>query len=229
VTIWGRLLAYGVALGANRAAAASLTIGPDDPEHAWSRESGRWRQVHIRYPRRFGAGEAPGHVLLIGIVKLVLWGVVAFVVLPLVITLGWRALHDVTAHDHGGAPLAVVMLLLAVPVAGGVYVAARLVDAGCRTWRGAADLRHTSVVEGPVVKLHDGWFAVDDGHSPELIALRAPAGHAPTLGQGVQVRYRPRLRHVEEITSPPRLDAAPSKEPNDATVQTSSPDIGTKR
>ena len=24
------------------------------------------------------------------------------------------------------------------------------------------------------MKLHDGWFAVDDGHSPELIALRAP-------------------------------------------------------
>jgi hypothetical protein len=145
-----------------------------------------------------------------------------------VITLGWRVLHDVTAHDHGAAPLALVLLVLAVPVAGGVYVVTRLVDAACRTWRGAADLRHTGVVEGAVVQVHDGWFAVDDGRASELIALRAPAAHAPSIGERVRVRYRPRLRHVEEITSPPRPGAAPNKESTDATVQAPPPNVGTE-
>jgi hypothetical protein len=216
VTIWGRALAYGVALGANRASTAALPIGPDDPDHAWSREGGTWRRLPVRYPRRFGAGQPPRTVFLNGLGRLVLWLVVAVVVLPIVVTLLWRVSHDVVTHDSSLAVLAVFAAFIAIPTFMAVYVALRVVDGAVRVWRGARDLRHTAVVDGAVVKIHDGSFAVDDGRASELVAMRAPTGTAPRLGQHVHVQFTPELHHVEHVTA---------KEPHDGIVQTASADV----
>ena len=81
VVIWGRALAYGVALGVNRASTARC---PSDPTTPTTREP-RGRDlaaVRVRYPWRFGAGEALGPVLLNGLGRLVLWLAVAAIVLP---------------------------------------------------------------------------------------------------------------------------------------------------
>jgi Predicted membrane protein (DUF2207) len=217
VAIWGRALAYGVALGANRASTAALPIGPDDPAHAWSREGGTWRRVRVRYPHRFGAGEAPRRVLLNGLGRLVLWLAAAAIVMSIVVTLLWRVSHDVVTHDSGLAVLAVFAAFIAVPTFMAVYVATRVLDGALRVWRGARDLRHTAVVEGSVVKVHDGAFAVDDGRASELVAMRAPTGGpAPRLGQHVLVQFTPALHHVEHLTI---------KESQDGLVQTATADV----
>ncbi len=216
VAIWGRALAYGVALGVNRASTAALPIGPDDPDHAWSREGGTWRRVRVRYPRRFGAGQAPRTVFLNGLGRLVLWLVAAVIVLPLVVTLLWRVSHDVVTRDSGLAVLAVFAVFIAVPTFMAVYVALRVVDGAVRVWRGAHDLRHTAVVEGSVVKVHDGAFAVDDGRASELVAMRISTGPGPGLGQHVLVQFTPELHHVEHVTV---------KETHDGVVQTAFADV----
>jgi hypothetical protein len=79
------------------------------------------------------------------------------------------------------------------------------------------------VIEGPVVKVYDRSFAVDDGSSSELVALRAPDGHVPRFGESVQVEVTPALHHVEKIS------VVPTKEPNDGIVQTTSADVDGQR
>jgi hypothetical protein len=219
VVIWGRTLAYGVALGANRASAAALPIGPDDPDHAWSRASGTWRRLPVTYPRRFGAGEPPRRILLNGLGRLVLWVAVGVIVLPIVVTLLWRVSHDVVTHDGDLAVLVVVAAFVAIPTCMAVYVVVRVIDGAVRVWRGARDLHHTMLIDGSVVKVYRGSFAVDDGRARELVALRAPAGQEPRLGQHVQVLFTPALHHVEQVTQ---------EEPHDGIVQTATADVDGK-
>jgi hypothetical protein len=224
VVIWGRALAYAVALGTNRAATAALPIGPDDPDHAWSRTSGTWRRLRVRYPRRFGAGEVPRRVLVNGLGRLVLWLVVAVIVLPFVVTLLWRVAHDVLSHEGDLAVLAVFAAFVAIPTCMGIYVVVRVVDGAVRVWRGARDLHRTTVIEGPVVKVYDGAFAIDDGSTSELVALRAPDGQEPRFADRVRAEVTPALHHVDNIT------VLPTKEPTDGIVQeTTSPDADGER
>jgi hypothetical protein len=170
----------------------------------------------VRYPRRFGAGQAPRAVFLNGLARLVLWVAVAVVVLPFVVTLLWRVSHDVVTHDGSLAVLAVFAAFVTIPAVMAVYIALRVVDGAIRVWRGARDLRHTEVVEGAVVKVHDGAFAVDDGQASEIVAMHTATGPPPQLGQHVQVQFTPELHHVEHITV---------KESHDGIVQTASADV----
>jgi hypothetical protein len=198
--VWDRLLAYGVALGVARAAAVALPIGPGDPAWAWSRASGEWRHVRIRYPEQGGAGGRAGQVLLGGIGRLLFWGVIGFVVLPVVVGIVWRVAHDVRT-DGGLALLALLALFVAVPTVIGIYVAVRLVDGALRVWRGGFDLWHTASTEGTVVKVHGGCIAVDDGHATVLEALPVGTRPVPHLGDRIRVTFTPKLHHVETITT----------------------------
>src|SRR5207237_10501371 len=67
VAIWQRYLSYGAALGVARAAVAALPMGSESDDEAWSKQSGRWRLVHITY-RNWppGWGRAPRQVVWSG-------------------------------------------------------------------------------------------------------------------------------------------------------------------
>ena len=199
VVIWGRNLSYGVALGICHAAEVALPVGPDDPNAAWSREGGTWRHVRIEYPHRFGAGSAPGGVLVGGLARLLFWGAIGFVALPVSVDYAWNAVRDVTSKVSGIVELGVIVLLTFVPAVIAVYVLVKLLDGAVRTWRGAADLRRTTTVEGSVIKIHEHCFAVDDGHGNELTALPAGVLQPPGVGTRVRVTYTPRLHHVTRI------------------------------
>jgi hypothetical protein len=210
VAIWGRNLAYGVALGVCHDAEVALPVGPDDPKMAWSREGGTWRHVGIEYRHRFGAGRAPGGVFAGGLARLLFWGAIGFIVLPVIVSWLWHAVHDVTSNASGLAEVGIIVLFTFIPAVIGVYVAVQIVDGAVRTWRGAADLRHTATVEGPVVKVHDGQFAVDDGHHAELVALPAGALPMPGVGTRVRVTYTPHLHHVTHLELAAAATPAPS-------------------
>jgi Predicted membrane protein (DUF2207) C-terminal domain len=214
VAVWGRTLAYGLALGANRAAAAALPIGPDDPVHAWSRERGTWRQLRIRYPRRFGAGDPPRQVLTNGVLRLLGWGVVGFIALPIALQVLWDVLPDATKNDGDLAVLGITLVFLAIPAIAAVYVGVRIVDGAVRTWRGAYDVRHAATVVGVVVKVHEGWFAVDDGTADQLDAMHGASAPAVDIGERVRVMFTPTLHHVDDVS---RVE--PEKERSDGLVQ----------
>ncbi len=139
-------------------------------------------------------------MLLGGIARLLFWGVIGFVVVPIVVEVVWRIVGDART-DGGIALLALLLAFAVVPTAMGVYVAARIVDGALRTWRGAYDLGHRETTEGAVVKVHDSCVAVDDGRARELVALPVRALPVPHQGDRVRVTFTPKLHHVQAITA----------------------------
>jgi hypothetical protein len=207
VAIWNRLLAYGAAIGVARGALDGIALEVEDPDVAWSRRDGHWRQVRVEYPTRFGYGERPLLVLGGGLVRLAFWGAIGFVVLPVVIDLLWDVLSDAfDGEGLGGAFAGVVVTLAIVFGLVGAYLVVRIAEGAIRTFRGLADLRATDTVTGEVVKQHDtekhAWFAVDPGGVDEVRALSwgsGSGGTRPRRGATVRVVLTPHLRHVVSV------------------------------
>lgn len=203
VVIWERLLAYGIATGTAHEAARGLPIADADPNTAWSRRTGTWRELRIEYPERFGFGRKPLHVFAEGLARTAFWGAIAFFILPILVLPSWDILDEVLNAAGAstreaniifiglGAFLAVIAIVLCAQTLAGLV---RLV-------RGALDLGRTTTVEGPVVKVHGGRFAIDDGVQSSLVALIArPDGPDVTWGQHVRAVVSPHLRHVSSLT-----------------------------
>jgi len=212
VAIWNRMLAYGAAIGAARGALDGIGLEVEDPDVAWSRADGSWRQVRVEYPTRFGYGERPWVVLGGGLVRLAFWGAIGFVVLPAVIDFLWQAVSDSVGGDHRSGALAgfVVGFTIAFGLLG-AYLVVRIADGALRTYRGLADLRATETVTGEVVKHHEteqhAWFAVDPGGVDEVKAYyweSSSGGTRPARGATVRVVVTPHLHHlvsVDEVSS----------------------------
>ena len=77
---------------------------------AWSRTGGDWHQVHVEYPTHFGYGQRPQSVLLNGALRTLLWGVIAFVVLPIVADAAWNIGSDAFDTLNDAATLGFVAL-----------------------------------------------------------------------------------------------------------------------
>lgn len=56
VAVWGRKLAYGIALGVAHDAAHDLSFGPRPSREAWTTDGSAWQVRHIRYPWVFPPG-----------------------------------------------------------------------------------------------------------------------------------------------------------------------------
>jgi hypothetical protein len=215
VAIWNRLLAYGAAIGVARGALDGIGLEVEDPDVAWSRYGGSWRQVRVEYPVRFGYGERPWVVLGGGLVRLAFWGAIGFVALPVVIDVLWQALSDALGGDNRSSALAGFVVVFTI-VFGlvGAYLVIRIADGAVRTYRGLADLRSTRTVTGEVVKHHDteqhAWFAVDPGGVDEVRAYfweSGSGGTRPARGSTVRVVLTPHLHHlvsVDEVSSTDR-------------------------
>ena len=202
VVIWGRYLSYGAALGAAHDAVRALPFAVEDPDTAWSRSTGMWRQIRVEYPTRFGFGESPGRVFFGGLVRSIFWGGLAFVILPVVLTVAYGILDDaLTSQQRSDAGLYIVLGFAAVAIVVGAYLVVRFLAGVIRLIRGARDLGKHVTVEGPIVKIHQGRYAVDDGHADEVVAWFPPVG-GPNLARGMKVRatMSPHLHHVSSIT-----------------------------
>jgi len=70
-----------------------------------------------------------------------------------------------------------------------------------RVVRGVRDLGKTVAVEGQVVKVHNGRFAIDDGQRDSLVALYCPPlGPHVERGQQVRAVISPHLHHLSALT-----------------------------
>ena len=204
VAIWDRLLAYGAALGVARGAVAAIPLEVEDPDVAWSRVGGDWHQVHVEYPTRFGYGERPLSVLVNGALRSLLFGVLAFVGLPVVVDIVWKAGSEALDNTSNATAFAFVAVFAAVAGAIGISFVVRLADGVICAYRGAADLRTTVTVTGQVVKHHHtealAWFAVDPGDVDDVRALHpGDDREMPPRGATVRVVITPHLRHVVSV------------------------------
>lgn len=212
VAIWDRLLAYGVAVGAARDAAEGLPVIAEDPHTAWTRTGGAWRELRIEYPVRFGWGQWPVKVFFEGIVRTLFWGGIAYVLLPVVAVIGWGVLQDGidgTTFEQRQITIIVAVFAVAATVMG-IYLSARAFGGLVRLVRGARDLGHRKTVEGDVVKVHRGRFAVDDGKSPAVKAFFLPAQPRVTRGQRVRAVVSPHLGHLFSLSVLSEAPADPS-------------------
>ena len=56
IAIWDRLLSYGAAMGVAPGAVRPLPMGAESEAQAWTAYGGRWRLVHVRYPKGIPPG-----------------------------------------------------------------------------------------------------------------------------------------------------------------------------
>jgi hypothetical protein len=211
VVVWEQLLAYAVALGVARRADADLPIGPTRNDEGWSPYRGLWRQVRIRYPRRFAYGASPVRVAILS--GLVVGGLaVALVLGRSVVAAAFDVAGEAFDEDNDAASrqLALGLSLLLAVLAGVVcfYAGRSLIT----LQRAVADLAAgPGTVEGYVVRVpwHRvnnrnggstwqpmGYTAVDDGTTDDEV--RALRHYDPAIreGQVVRVTVTPNLRHV---------------------------------
>ena len=129
-----------------------------------------------------------------------LWGAIAFVVLPIVADAAWNIGSDAFDTLNDAATLGFVALGVVIFGGMGVYLLVRLADGLIRTYRGLVDLRARVTVVGDVVKHHTTdearWFAVDPGDVDEVKAC-----HPGDDGNAGPRRDRPHGAHAQP---PPR-------------------------
>jgi hypothetical protein len=203
VTVWERYLAHAVAVGSAHDTAEALPFATEDPDTAWTRSTGTWRQVRVEYPTRFGFGQTPWKAALEGFARMAFFGGLAFlilpVLLPIVLDLRDEVFADVSSSDEAKLRWVVAGVIVFQSAVGGYWVLNALAGA-IRMVRGLRDLGEPVMVEGEVVKVHGGRVAVDDGRSDETIAWFPPAD-APGLSRGDRVRVTrsPSLHYVTRV------------------------------
>lgn len=210
VILWERNLSQAAALGLAHDAVHALPFEAEDPETAWSRVTGSWRELRVEYPERFGFGMAPIKAVWQGLWRVAVFGFIAFFALPIVFNIAYDIASSAldSSQDYR---LKVLMFAIGIPLTGaGVYVFVRFIAGMLWLVRGLADLGRWVTTEGEVVKIARGRVALDDGKSEELTAWTLPYVTGPGIRQGAKLRIHrsPHLwfvDRVEVITPAPRL------------------------
>ena len=236
VAIWERHLAYATAMGLAPVVQRQLPFETEHDRHAWSRATGRWRRVKIRYQAlRPGWGQHPGRVAFTGLVQALVFGVFAYFGFYIA-----RAESELDGLDDQQRKW-VGLVGLIVAIGCSVLVVSAII----RVVIGVADLFPRRTIEGEVVRrrtyksLHRlprvlQWMiysgrdqhgmdrdmnrrtkyhlAIDDGTDDRIVAYSVESdiyGLAPQ-GARVRVKVSPLLGYVSqlEVTAPPPRSAA---------------------
>ncbi len=236
VAIWDRHLAYATAMGLAPVVQRQIPFETEHDRHAWSRASGSWRRVKVRYfAARPNWGDHPGRVLFEGVVQTAVFGVVGYV--AFYIARADTELDTLTAQQRQWVGLGglVVAILCAAAVAVGLL----------RVVLGVLDLFPRRTIEGEVIRrrvyrrghrlpkplqwlLWSGrdehgmrrdqrrqrkyHLAVDDGSDDSVVAYTVRSSIHGQAPQGARVRMRvsPLLGYVAsvELLQAPRASAA---------------------
>jgi hypothetical protein len=202
VTVWERYLSCAVAVGSAHDTAEALPFATEDPEVAWSRSTGSWRQIRVEYPRRFGFGQAPWKAIFEGLGRTALFGGLVFFILPVLLPIVFdvrdEVFEDVSSSDEaklrwvvGGAVLFMVLLAL--------FWGSYGLAGAFRLFRGLGDLGKPVVQEGEVVKVHASRVAIDDGDEETTAWFIPPGSPSLSRGQRIRVTRTPHLHHVQRI------------------------------
>ncbi|MFN0145877.1 MAG: DUF2207 domain-containing protein [Dehalococcoidia bacterium] len=219
VTTWERYMGYATAFGVAHEAAEMLPLAPEEPDVAWSRSTGVWRQIRVAYPVRFGFGEWPLKVFAEGLARTAFFGAIGFVALPIGAGVVFDFVEEIWEDqgtfqaDYPWAFRAFLIGFVAFIALLGAILIAQILRGAVRLYRGALDLGRTVVIEGEVVKVYGGRFAVDNGRDLETVAfIPNPKVTVPPVGAKVRVTASPRLKYLSRVEVFGAAPAAPVTE-----------------
>lgn len=236
VAVWERHLAYATAMGLAPVVQRQLPFETEHDRLAWSRATGSWRRVRIRYQSfRPGWGQHPGKVAFGGLVQAVVYGAIAY--MALVAVRSDDVFDSLDAEQRRWVSLGATIVAVVASVAA-VYALIKLVI-------GLADLFLRRTIEGEVVRnrtFRTGhrlpkalqwamWhgedehgrtredrrrtrhhLAIDEGSDDRIMAyeVRDVVQREAPQGARVRVRVSPLLGYVSEVQllSPPPQSAA---------------------
>jgi hypothetical protein len=212
VAIWDQHLAYATAMGLAQKVQRQIPFETEHDRHAWSRATGQWRRVKVRYRTiRPGWGRHPAWMAVTGLFLGAIWAAVAYAAIW-VANLSWRDDVDeyvtITARQENwislGATIAAVLAL------------ACAVAMTIRFLFGCADLFRKRTVEGELVRRRARGggedstptyhLAIDTATSTRpgddaILAYRVRPGIYQGVAQGARVRLvvTPLLGYVSSI------------------------------
>jgi len=204
VAIWDHHLAYATAMGLARTVQRQIPFDSEHDRHAWSRATGKWRRVEVRYRTiRPGWGVHPGWLVFTGLLAGAAWGAATYGAIRFV---EFVRRPDVTEYitltaaqerwiSLGSTAAAVIALT------GAVHSAVRFL-------LGAADLFRHRQVEGEVVRLR----ARGGGEDSEPTYHLALDVATPTNGADDSIlayRVRPNIYRATAQGARARLDVTP--------------------
>lgn len=226
--LWERYLAYATAMGLAPLAGAQLPLEIEDDHEAWSRATGQWRRVQVRYPAwPPGGGYVPGRVAVRGLIGVVLAVAAGYVLVRASGEVDELAVSPTTEQWIATGLVATALLMLPI-----------LAWYGIKLVLGLADLTRRDEVEGVVVRRRKrragewlprpiewllfsrqgagdprqlrSYVAVDDGTQDRVAAWRVfSPGHYVRQGARVRARVSPRLGYVEELETVGETSAPP--------------------
>jgi hypothetical protein len=236
VALWERHLAYATAMGLAPVVQRQLPFETEHDRHAWSRATGHWRRVKVRYQSfRPGWGQHPGKVALTGLIQAFVYGAIAYFALS--VARSESQLDTLDDEQRRWVNLGATIIAIVAGLAA-AYALLKVVI-------GVADLFPRRTIEGEVVRRRTfrtghrlpkvlQWamwsgrgqngmrrdhqrrtrhhLAVDDGSDDRVLAREVRAEIAKQAPQGSRVRIRvsPLLGYVSniEVLSPPARSAA---------------------
>lgn len=236
VAIWERHLAYATAMGLAPVVQRQLPFETEHDRQAWSRETGRWRRVKVRYQSfRPGWGQHPAKVVFASLIQAFVYGAIAYFALS--VARSESQLDSLDDEQRRWVSLGATIVALVAGLAA-AYALLKLVV-------GVADLFPRRTIEGEVVRRRTfrtghrlpkvlQWamwsgrndhgqsrgqqrrtrhhIAVDDGSGDRVLAreVRAEIARQAPQGSRVRIRFSPLLGYVSdiEVLSPPTRSAA---------------------
>jgi hypothetical protein len=190
VAIWDHHLAYATAVGLAHEVQRQIPFESEHDRHAWSRATGQWRRVNVRYRTlRPGWGKHPVLVALQSLFVGGVFGGIAWV--------GWNVANatwkqhyedyvEVTADQERWINLgAIGVAVLAVAV---------VVHAVVRFVFGCADMFRRRTVEGEIVRARE-FGGGDDSEPTRHLAIDTATAHTRPAGGTVDTLLAYKVRH----------------------------------
>ena len=203
VAIWDRLLAYGAALGVARGAAAAIHSRWKTP--TWRGVASAVTGIRCTSSTRRASvmASAPSPSSSTARSRPT-FGVFAFLGLPIVVDIVWKAGSDAVDTTSGAAAFAFVVLFAAVAGAIGVTLVGRVADGAVCAYRGAAHLRSSSPSPGRWSSITTsrrcrGSPSIPEMSTTSVHCVRTTGAHCRRAGATVRAVITPHLRHVVSV------------------------------
>ncbi len=236
VAIWDRHLGYATAMGLAPVVQRQLPFETEHDRHAWSRATGEWRRVKVRYLAFVpGWGQHPVRLAFEGLLQGAIAGALAYG--AMLVAGADLDIEPITDEQRRWIGLAALIVA--------VFAAALCLLSLVKLALGASDLFARRTIEGEVVRArtlrtghrlpkavrwmawsgtddsgrsrdHDGktrhYIAIDEGDDDRIVAHAVRpefAGQAPQ-GSRVRVIVTPRIGYMRsiELVAPPRASVA---------------------
>ena len=236
VAIWDRYLAYATAMGLAPTVQSQIPFETEHDRHAWSRVTGEWRRVKVRYQAFVPSwGEHPGSVAFGGAIRAGVAGLFVYAGFYMASAdLGIDSLSDQQRQWIGFAGLIVAVVAACGAIFGLVQVLLGLSDLFARRTIEGEVVRKRTYRSGhrlPKIVQWAMWsgrdehgmrrdyqrrtrhhVAIDDGGDESVVAFQVRQDIFGQVSQGARVRaiVTPRLGYVRavEMLAAPRPSAA---------------------